>query len=189
MRTSFVLAGVAVSLALACGPTRLPPTPPQTPPPPPPSRTGVATYAFVFDPSHPAATLAEDVRFLRPVPRGELAPPAYPDDALRAGDGPHRELVRIVIDDNGTVADVGDSPLGASDGGRHAASFRAAVDGAVRRWRFQPGLLRKVGPGNDLDGDGKPDYVVTTAQEPVPVYYDVGFTFAIVEGKGIVTRE
>jgi hypothetical protein len=31
--------------------------------------------------------------------------------------------------------------------------------------------------------------VVTTAQEPVPVYYDVGFTFAIVEGKGIVTRE
>ena len=188
MRSSLALAGVAVGLALACGPKRLPPTPPQEPPPPPPP-TGITTYAFVFDPSNPATTLGEEVRFLRPVPQGALALPAYPEDALLARDGPHRELVRIVIDDNGIVAEVGDSPLGASDGGPHAASFRAAVDSAVRRWRFQPGLLRKVGPGNDLDGDGKPDYVVTTAQERVPVYYDVRFTFAIVEGKGIVTRE
>jgi hypothetical protein len=49
--------------------------------------------------------------------------------------------------------------------------------------------LSKVAPGNDLDGDGTADYVVATAHERVPVYYDVKFTFEIVDGRGIVRSE
>ena len=125
-------------------------------------------YSFVFDPSNPALGLPEDVKFNRPAPR---------------------ELVRIVIDTHGNVSEVSDSPLGTSDDGPHAAEFRAAVDAAVRTWRFTPGALLKVEPGHDLDGDGKSDYTVATAIDVVPVYYDVRFTFEVVEGKGVVKRE
>ena len=156
---------------------------------PRPSSVGKSSGSFVFDPSNPALSLPEDVRFDRPWPRDTLALPIYPERALAAGDGPHRELVRIVIDEQGNVSQVNDSPLGVSDGGPHAPDFRKAVEEAVRAWRFSPGALRKIVDGNDLDGDGKPDYVVTTSWDVVPVYYDVRFTFEIVEGKGIVTQD
>ncbi len=80
------------------------------------------------------------------------------------------------------IASVADSPLGTSDVSVHAADFRTAVESAVHLWRFEPGHPLKVAPGNDLDGDGKPDYIVTTSISAVPVYYDVKFTFEIVEG-------
>jgi hypothetical protein len=87
------------------------------------------------------------------------------------------------------VVNVVDSPLGSSDGGPHASDFRKAVVDAVHAWQFTPGVLRRVEPGHDLDGDGKPDYNVTTSYDLVPVYYDVKFTFEIVQGKGVVRKE
>jgi hypothetical protein len=158
-------------------------------PPTPIAVEGSSKYSFLFDPANPALGLPEDVKFMRPVPRGVLALPIYPPDALAVGDGPHRELVRIVIDDHGSVTKVGDSPLGASDGGPHAAAFRSAVEAAVRTWTFGPGALLTLAPGHDLDGDGKPDYTVATSTEIVSVYYDVKFMFEIVEGKGVVRKE
>jgi hypothetical protein len=130
--------------------------------PPPAGPEGKAAYSFVFDPANPA---------------------------LAAGDGPHRELVRVIIDDHGHVAHVADSPLGSSDGGPHASDFRKAVEDAVHAWQFTPGVLRRVEPGHDLDGDGKPDYAVTTSYDLIPVYYDVKFTFEIVRGQGVVRKE
>lgn len=175
-------------LCVSCA-AKKPAAPVAPQPPPSPSPAGTATYSFVFDPANPALGLAEDVKFNRPLPRETLKLPDYPGDALAAGDGPHRELVRIIIDRQGHVTEVGDSPLGTSDGGLHAASFRAAVDSAVRTWSFAPGALLHVEPGNDLDGDGKPDYTVAKSIDIVPVYYDVRFTFQIVDGKGVVTKE
>src|SRR5262249_26788295 len=116
-------------------------------------------------------------------------PPLYPPEALAARFGPHREIVRITIDTHGNVSNVADSPLGKSDDDAFAVAFRRSVEAAVRTWRYGPGAMRHVKDGPDLDGDGKPDYLVTTSWEIVPVYYDVRFTFEIVEGKGVVTRE
>jgi len=114
--------------------------------------------------------------------------PKYPERALGAHDGPHRELVRIVIDSAGSVGQVLDSPMGPSDGGPFAAEFRRAVDDAVRTWQFRPGVLQHVKDGADKDGDGKADYKVMTSWDPVAVYYDIRFTFEIVEGKGVVRQ-
>ena len=130
--------------------------------------------------------LPEDVQFSRPRPTETTTLPNYPGRALAAHDGPHREIVRIVIDTHGIVSQVGDSPLGQSDGGRFAADYRRAVDDAVRTWRYQAGALLHVVPGHDLDGDGKPDYKVVTSWDVVAVYYDIRFTFEIVDGKGVV---
>jgi len=179
------IAGLIVVLA-ACAP-RKPPAPPPSPPAPPPP-TGKTSYQWVFDPASPANALPADVKFFRPIPVDQRTLPEYPAEALAAHDGPHREVVRIIVDRAGLVSKVGDSPLGASDRGEHAAAFRTAVDAAVHQWRFKPGVLYKTVPGNDVDGDGKPDYDVTTSTEIVPVYYDVKFTFEIVDGRGVVTR-
>jgi predicted small lipoprotein YifL len=186
-RSLFITLTVISALA-GCGPKMPPTTPPPAPPGPAPP-TGVSSYKFIVDAANPANNLPEDVKFRRPQPLDQRTLPIYPADALAAHDGPHRELVRIVIDDHGSVSQVGDSPLGASDGGLYAAAFREAVDTAVRRWRFAPGALYKTEPGHDLDNDGKPDYQVATSIDVVPVYYDIRFTFEIVDGKGVVTKE
>lgn len=157
----------------------------------PPSQLpkGNTTYSYIFDPANPALGLPKDVEFARPWPVETAKLPVYPERALSARDGPHREIVRIVIDTHGTVDQVLDSPVGRSDGGPFAADYRHAVDDAVRTWRYLPGALRHVTDGEDKDGDGKPDYKIMTSSDPVAVYYDIRFTFEIVEGKGIVTAK
>jgi hypothetical protein len=147
---------------------------------------GKTTYSYIFDPSNPVLGLPEDVQFSRPLPMETPTLPKYPENALAANDGPHREIVRIVIDTHGIVSQVGDSPMGQSDGGPFAEDYRRSVDAAVRTWRYQPGALQHVVPGHDLDADGKPDYKVVTSRDLVAVYYDIRFTFEIVDGKGVV---
>ena len=151
--------------------------------------SGKTTYSYIFDPSNPALGLPEDVKFSRPLPTETPVLPKYPESALAAHDGPHREIVRIVIDTHGIVSEMGDSPMGQSDGGPFAADYRRAVDDAVRTWRYQPGMLQHVVPGNDLDADGKPDYKIVTSSDVVAVYYDIRFTFEIVDGKGVVSQK
>jgi len=154
--------------------------------PPPPSLEGKAIYKYIFDPANPALGLPEDVQFHQPWPVETATLPKYPERALAVHDGPHREIVRIVVDTHGNVGQVLDSPMGRSDGGPFAADYRRAVDEAVRTWRYQPGVLRHVADGADKDGDGKPDYKIMTSSDPIAVYYDLRFTFEIVDGKGVV---
>ena len=150
------------------------------------SPEGKINYSFIFDPGNPALHLPTDVQFVRPVPVDTRTLPIYPEHALASRDGPHREIVRIVIDVHGNVGQVLDSPTGPSDDGPFAADYRRAVDAAVRTWRFQPGILWRFTGGPDKNGDGRPDYKVLTSEDPVAVYYDVRFTFEIVTGKGVV---
>jgi hypothetical protein len=154
--------------------------------PPRPRAEGQTKYSYIFDPGNPALGLPEDVQFRRPLPKETKALPRYPEQALEALDGPHREVVRFVIDTHGNVDKVVDSPIEPSDGGPFAADYRRAVEEALRSWRFEPGVFQHVKPGEDKDGDGKPDYKIMTSWDLVPVYYDVRFTFEIVDGKGIV---
>ena len=154
--------------------------------PPPPSAEGKTSYSYIFDPGNPALGLPEDVQFRRPFPQDTKTLPKYPENALAVRDGPHLEVVRFIIDTHGNVERILDSPLESSDGGPFAADYRRAVEEALKSWRYEPGVLQHVEPGEDKDGDGKPDYKVMTSSEVVAVYYDVRFTFEIVDGKGVV---
>jgi hypothetical protein len=154
--------------------------------PPPPMPQGKSSYTYIFDPANPALGLPGDVQFVRPMAIETKTGPKYPERALAAHDGPHHETVRIVIDDHGAVSQVLDSPMERSDGGPFAEDYRRAVNDAVRTWRYEPGRLQHVENGADKDGNGKPDYKVMKSWEPIAVYYDIRFTFEIVDGKGVV---
>ena len=95
-------------------------------------------------------------------------------------------VVRIVIDTEGRVSSVADSQLAPSTAGVFAADFREAVETAVRRWRFLPGHIDQLENGDDVDDDGKADYVRIVQRDLVPVFYDVRFDFEIVDGRGRV---
>jgi hypothetical protein len=109
--------------------------------PPRPRAEGQTKYSYIFDPGNPALGLPEDVQFRRPLPKETKALPTYPEQALEALDGPHREVVRFVIDTHGNVDKVVDSPIEPSDGGPFAADYRRAVEEALRSWRFEPGVF------------------------------------------------
>jgi hypothetical protein len=169
-------------LALGCAHKKLA----TAPSPPPRLPEGKSKYSYIFDPGNPALGLPEDVQFRRPLPKETKTLPKYPESALAVHDGPHREVVRFVIDTEGKVKEIVDSPMEASDGGPFAADYRRAVEEALRTWRYEPGVFQHVKPGEDKDGDGKPDYKIMTSWDLVPVYYDVRFTFEIVDGKANV---
>jgi len=112
--------------------------------------------------------------------------PSYPVSALMEQAAPARVAVRIVIGRDGRVEEITGSPVEESSGGPFAAAFRAAVDDALRLWTFIPGVYRRLRPGGDLDGDGTPDWQDATESRGVEVFYDLRFTFAIVDGDGQV---
>jgi len=112
--------------------------------------------------------------------------PSYPIGALMERAAPARIAVRIVIGRDGRVEKISDSPVEPSSAGPFAAEFSAAVENALRQWRFVPAMYRRLRPGGDLDGDGIPDWQDATESRAVEVYYDLRFTFEIVDGEGRV---
>lgn len=139
-----------------------------------PSRVGAGTEG------------AEYEEVIPPRPIGELKGPAYPERPLKAKHGAASVVVRVFLDAEGFVTDVKDSPISSSTGGSFSAEFRSAVEDAVRQWKFQPAEYRQYEQGKDLNGDGKPDYMVLVASKPVPVHFDARFDFSIVKGEGRV---
>jgi len=150
-----------------------------------PGLHGRATSRFVFDPKNPALTLPADTELRPPEPRSDNRTPEYPSAALAAGAGGFAGF-RFVVGTDGAVGTLGRSPLVPEMEGAFAEEFRASAVAAVVTWRFEPAVLLRTEDGNDLDGDGKPDYRRATSMELVPVYLDIRFDFEIVHGRGSV---
>ena len=150
----------------------------------PPAAGGV-TYEFVVDLKQPKLQVKENQESLAPhVIRTPL--PRYPENALAAQAAPATVVVRFVVEPDGTVGQVLDSPLERSTSGPFAEEFRNEVESTLREWLFTPGAIRTFEDGADLDGDGTRDYRVLKESQPLRVYYDIRFHFAIVEGVGQV---
>jgi len=110
--------------------------------------------------------------------------PEYPAYALEAGCGEGRVPVRVYIGVDGNVSaqrDVPDRPL--PNDQCHMA-FRAAVQSAVRDWKFAPAFVQKPLPGLVL-ADGK-TVIPQWESNAIPIYVDLEFSFEVVEGKGVV---
>jgi hypothetical protein len=123
---------------------------------------------------------------LPPRPIEELKGPSYPEQPLKDRYGAAVVGVRVFLDADGRVIDIEDSPVCPSTAGRYSEQFRSAVADAIRLWKFKPAEYRQYDKGKDLNGDGKPDYMVLVDSKPVPVHFDARFDFSIVKGKGLV---
>ena len=131
------------------------------PPAPPAKNTGVAVRE------------ERNQEVYRAEPILPLATPVYPPAALAARAGKVLVAVRITVDANGRVSDVGTSLAGMSTPTPFAADFRAAVEAAVAQWRFRPGEVRHLETVHDPDGD----YQRMTSRENIAGTFDVEFTF------------
>lgn len=176
-----VLMILLVAVVLACARHHIQPLPA----PEGPSASGRVGFQFIANPTAGVAQV-EHQEFVTPTPQRALTPPEYPAGPLLANAPHYSVAIRIVIDTDGHVTSVVDSPLQASTAGPFASDFRAAVESAVHRWRFQPGHIDQLEEGDDVDGDGKPDYVRVVKRDPVSVFYDVRFDFEIVAGRARV---
>jgi len=148
----------------------------------------VVRYAFVPDPNGPTLQKGADEEFRPPRPDPQNQDPEYPQSGLEAGCGPATVGLRLVIDPNGAVVEVGDSPLFPPPGGPCGEEFRGASRLAVGAWRFSPAERRRYAPGDDFDGDGTPDFRRAIEWARLMVYVDVRFDFEILGGKGTVSR-
>jgi len=148
-----------------------------------PSR-GTSSMRFISDSPPPH----QGMEFQPARPVGALTLPEYPSEALQGQAGKATVTLRFVIDLEGKVIEVVDSPNAPSSEGPFAAAFKAAAERAVRNWKFTPAQWQQVEPGRDLNGDGKPDYIRVVWSERVSVYMDVSFDFEPVTGQGSVTQ-
>jgi len=138
---------------------------------------------YLVDPGRVSPRLREGQDFVAPHPI--VTPlPRFPADHQDLG-RPVVVVLRLVVDADGAVRQVQDSPL-ALPADQADPDFRAAAEDAVLSWIFVPAAIRTIEPGEDLDHDSKPDYTVLVDSHRIPVYLDVRFTFEIVDGQARV---
>ena len=179
-----------LTLALACGGGcrhALPVAPPAPPPgsaEPAASPTGAVSVRYLVPGESAAAAMPPGQRLVAPFPLARPLP-EYPPEALHDGASPATVAVRVLIDTEGQVTRVADSPLAVSTPGRYSAAFRAAVERALAGWEFYPAHIDTVRE-RDTDGDGRVDDTELVQFTPVEVYYDLAFEFSVVDGRGSV---
>ncbi|HEY1111353.1 MAG TPA: hypothetical protein VGE76_22045 [Opitutaceae bacterium] len=152
----------------------------QTKKEPPPA--GTSTHRFVVPvtaqvdakPVWPTET-QPPVEMVHPAePIEPLAQPLYPVEARGRQSMLMTVGVRIVIDEKGQVAELRHSPLAFTTPGPFAEEFRAAVEDALRKWRFLPAQRQKMTP---MAGGPAGRYWHVTKLGPTADQLDVLFTF------------
>jgi hypothetical protein len=171
-------------LALGCAGRQAPEPPHESPP----SR-GLSSFDFIYNGASVDTTPPADQELRPPVIAEELALPLYPPEALSGGADPATVAVRILVDNEGRVAEVADSPRLPSTPGPFAPHFRRSVEDVLDSWKFWPAQWRRYEPGEDLDGDGVADYRRVVESRVVTFYLDVRFDFEIVDGRGRVRSD
>jgi hypothetical protein len=148
--------------------------------------SGAVAAKLVPDPNSPELKLGPGEEYVAPQLSTSNRPPKYPADLLPLDLPRHSASVRVTFDENGRPIDVIASPIGEITHDQYESAFMAAVEEAVRRWHCYPARIRKFRDGPDNDGDGKPDYRILSAQRILKTFFDVTFTFEVVDGHPVV---
>lgn len=110
----------------------------------------------------------------RPQPIEPLVEPVYPAEARGRQKVPVTIGVRLTVAVDGTVSDVAQSLRVLAAPGPASEAFRAAVEEAVRQWRFVPAEWRRMVPRT---GGPQGEYWQVTKAEKREAQVDVEFTF------------
>lgn len=150
-----------------------------------PARGGVAVK-LIPDPQSPNVQLGPDEELVQPQLNRSNAMPVYPPQLVTLHLPPHTVVLRVMFDEDGRVLSIAKSPIRASTEDDHAAEFEAAVGQALASWKCYPPRIRKFRPGPDTDNDGKPDYRIMVAQRALKTFFDLSFSFEVVNGQPVV---
>ena len=119
-------------------------------------------------------------------PLEDLKLPGYPPRALAAGAAPSTVAVRLWVDRRGRVSRITPSPIAESSPGPFAPDFLAAVMAAVQEWEFASATRRRFEWYEVEKNEQSIPYKRVVAEEAITTFYDVGFEFRIVGGRGEV---
>lgn len=142
--------------------------------------TGAGSFAFVSPPLAPSKTDVKNTTMgpgevvMAAEPILPLATPIYPREAFALRPGQVTVGVRLTVDPNGRVVDVGTSLAVFSSPNSYRGGFREAVEAAVKQWRFESAVLQHSGVGKDATGR---DVIVFQGAEKIEWVFDVAFTF------------
>ena len=150
--------------------------------------TGAVSATLVYDPHAPPVELGPGEEFVPAQLDAGNPHPEYPASVV-----PHRlslqkVVMRVTFDEKGRPLAIAPSPLEASTPGQFLPQFEEAVRHALQMWRCSAPRIRKFRPGPDSDGDGKPDFRVMSDQKILKSFFDVAFTFEVIDGQPVVRR-
>ena len=149
------------------------------------SVAGRVGFDFLPDPNDAGPSLSDDQWFKGPVP--VHAPlPEYPQQALDRVAPPVTLVIRIIVEEDGTVKEVLASPLDKSAEGDDHELFWTAIGEAVRRWRFEPAIINTLIKAPAPDRDPNFYYRMSVEAKVVRAYMDLRFKFEVVDGRGRV---
>jgi hypothetical protein len=95
-------------------------------------------------------------------------------------------VLRVTFDERGRASEIANSPVAASTDDDYRPAFEAAARKALKAWGCHPPRIRKFRPGPDGDGDGKPDFRILQAERLLQAFFDVSFTFEVINGVPVV---
>ena len=143
---------------------------------------GSSSFRVVESPRPPPPS-ASNQEMVEPVSRANyrdaqaihpLVMPVYPPRALAARAGAAAIGVRVTVDSSGAVTDIRPSMLAVSvTPPGFADDFRAAVEVAVRQWKFAPARVLYL--ERRTEGEFTHDWVTRT--EMIEAEFDLAFTF------------
>lgn len=150
--------------------------------PPGPAAAGTSAFRFVDPPPAPPSTGKSHVapepmqrrQYHEARPIEPLVLPVYPARALAAKVGATTVGVHVSVDEQGAITDIRSSIWVVSLPGPFSEDFRAAVDTALRQWRFQPAEAIEL---EHVEQDGF-TYARVLKREKVPTEFDLAFDFA-----------
>ena len=147
---------------------------------------GAVSAKLVPDPNSPEVHLAPGEEYVPPQLMPGNPKPQYPPELVSRSLAPHVVSVRVTFGESSRVLDMAASPVGENTGDEYAPAFERAVHDAVQKWVCYPARIRTFRDGPDTDGDGKPDYRIMKSQRTLKTYFDLSFTFEIVNGQPVV---
>ncbi len=150
-----------------------------------PSKPAVSAK-LVPAPDSPEVQLGPGEEYVSPQLASGNPQPKYPVELVTRQLPPHTVVVRVTFDERGRVFDIAPSPVGASTHDEHETAFEGAVRDALQQWKCWPASIRKFRNGPDTDGDGKPDYRILVSQRVLKAFFDISFSFEIVNGQPVV---
>ena len=139
---------------------------------------GAVSAKLVPDPNSPEVQLAPGEEYVPPQLMPGNPKPQYPPDLVSLNLPAHVVAVRATFGDNSRLVSIAPSPVAETTRDRYAPAFEAAVHDAVQKWVCYPARIRTFRDG--------PGYRIMTSQRLLKTYFDLSFTFELVNGQPVV---